>query len=183
MNKSSSSIHTSRSLKQLFQLLSASVWIAATMLALLAACGAPDQPVATGEASPASAPTSAPPTPTALPRGGNLTIRLSDDSGTLQPWHPRTRGEEQIIGLIYSGLMRLDATLAPQPDLATGWVASADGRIITFTLRSDAVWHDGRPVTVDDVVFTLDALRALPPSTALLTGLRRIVEEIGRAHV
>jgi peptide/nickel transport system substrate-binding protein len=176
VNKSSSSIHTPRSLRQLFQLLSASVWVAATILVLLAACGAPDQPVATGEASPASAPTSAPPTPTALPRGGNLTIRLSDDSGTLQPWHPRTRGEEQIIGLIYSGLVRLDAALAPQPDLATGWVASADGRVITFTLRSDAVWHDGRPVTVDDVIFTLDALRALPPSTALLTGLRRIVE-------
>lgn len=176
MNKSPLSIHTPLPYRLLFRLFNARIWVAAALLVLLAACGAPAQPTATDEAAPTAAPTSAPPTPTALPRGGNLTVRLSDDSVTLQPWHPRTRGEEQIIGLIYSGLVRLDATLAPQPDLATGWLASADGRVITFTLRSDAVWHDGRPVTVDDVIFTLDALRALPPSTALLTGLQRIVE-------
>jgi peptide/nickel transport system substrate-binding protein len=146
------------------------------LLASLVACGAPEQPAAPASASPMSAPTTAPPTPTALPRGGDLTIRLAADIAELRPWHPRTRGEEQVIGLIYSGLVRLDDTLAPQPDLATGWMASADGRLITFTLRNDAVWHDGRPVTADDVVFTLDALRALEPTTALLVGLRRITE-------
>lgn len=122
------------------------------------------------------APTAASPSPTTPPRGGNLTIRLASDISELRPWHPRTRGEEQVITLLYSGLTRLDHTLAPQPDLATGWTASADGRVITFTLRSNAVWHDGRPVTADDVVFTLNALRALAPETALLAGLQRITE-------
>lgn len=122
------------------------------------------------------APTAAPPTPTALPRGGNLTVRLAADIPTLRPWHPRTRGEEQVISLLYSGLTRLDDTLAPQPDLATDWTASSDGRVITFTLRNDAVWHDGLPVTADDVVFTLGALRALEPETALLAGLQRVTE-------
>lgn len=158
------------------RLFGASVVVALALLALLVACGAPEQSGAPASASPAPAPTAAPPTPTALPRGGNLTIRLAADIAELRPWHPRTRGEEQVIALLYSGLIRLDDTLAPQPDLATGWTASADGRVITFTLRTDAVWHDGRPVTADDVLFTLDALRALAPETALLAGLRRITE-------
>jgi peptide/nickel transport system substrate-binding protein len=157
-------------------LLSASVLLAIVLLALLTACGAPEQPGAPASVSPVSAPTAAPPTPTALPRGGNLTIRLAADIPELRPWHPRTRGEEQVIALLYSGLIRLSETLAPQPDLATGWTASADGRVITFTLRNDAVWHDGRPVTADDALFTLNALRALAPETALLAGLRRITE-------
>lgn len=146
------------------------------LLILLAACGAPEPPSAPAGPSPAPAPTAAPPTPTALPRGGNLTVRLAADIPELRPWHPRTRGEEQVISLLYSGLMRLDDTLAPQPDLATDWTASADGRVITFTLRNDATWHDGRPVTADDVVFTLDAVRALAPETALIAGLQRVAE-------
>src|SRR6185295_18729109 len=70
---------------------------------------------------PAPTPTPLPPTPTPLPRGG-----------------------EQITSLIYNGLTRLDAKLQPQPDLATGWDASQDGRLITFTLRPDVSWHDGK---------------------------------------
>ena len=69
---------------------------------------------------------------------------------------------------MYNGLTRLDARLQPQPDLATGWEASQDGRLITFTLRSNITWHDGRPLTADDVAYTLSALRELSPTTALL---------------
>src|SRR5262245_52462845 len=121
-------------------------------------------------------PTPPPPTPTPLPRGGTLTIRTATDAPELRPWQPRTRGEEQIISLLYSGLTRLDAKLQPQPDLATSWTPSADGRLITFTLRTDAIWHDGRPVTADDVAYTLSALRELSPTTALLADMHKIAE-------
>ena len=119
-------------------------------------------------------PTPLPPTPTPLPRGGNLTIRLAADVPDLRPWQPRSRGEEQIISVLYNGLMRLDASLQPQPDLAQAWDTSADGRVLTFTLRSDVSWHDGKPLTTDDVVYTLNALREISPTTALLSDLRRI---------
>lgn len=156
------------------RLFAMSLVLAAAALLLVAACGAPEAPVTPTQTDATAVPTAAPPTPTALPRGGNLTIRLAADIPDLRPWHPRNRGEEQVIALMYSGLTRLDERLAPQPDLATRWSASADGRVITFTLRTDAVWHDGQPVTAEDVVFTLDALRAISPTTALLTSLRRI---------
>jgi len=124
----------------------------------------------------APTPTPPPPTPTPLPRGGTLTIRMAADVPELRPWQPRTRGEEQITELLYTGLTRLDAKLQPQPDLATAWMPSADGRLITFTLRTDAVWHDGKPVTADDVAYTLSALRELSPTTALLDDMHRIAD-------
>ncbi|NJN68459.1 MAG: peptide ABC transporter substrate-binding protein, partial [Chloroflexaceae bacterium] len=115
------------------------------------------------------------PTPTPLPRGGNLTIRLKEDIAWLQPWRPRSRGEEQVISLLYNGLMSLDARLRPQPDLAESWIASADGRILTFTLRSGITWHDGTPLNSVDVHFTLDRMLALPVTrTALLNDLHLI---------
>ncbi|NJN18153.1 MAG: peptide ABC transporter substrate-binding protein [Oscillochloris sp.] len=120
-------------------------------------------------------PTAAEPTTTPLPRGGNLTIRLAADLPDLKPWQPRSRGEEQLTSLLYSGLTRLDAQLRPVPDLAESWQASADGRTITVTLHNDLRWHDDDPLDADDVLFTLDQLRTLPPtSTALLADLRYI---------
>jgi len=116
-----------------------------------------------------------PATATPETRGGNLTIRLDHDVETLRPWQPRSRGEEQISGLLYSGLMRLDAELRPQPDLAESWDTTPDGRILTFTLRSGLSWHDGEPLTASDVRYTLDTLRSLPfTTTALLAELQRI---------
>jgi peptide/nickel transport system substrate-binding protein len=147
-----------------------SVALALLLLVLLAGCALDPVPVI------APTPTPPPPTPTPLPRGGALTIRTAVDIPELRPWQPRTRGEEQITALLYSGLTRLDAQLQPQPDLATNWTPSADGRLITFTLRTDAVWHDGKPVTADDVAYTLGALRELSPTTALLVDMRKIAE-------
>jgi peptide/nickel transport system substrate-binding protein len=79
--------------------------------------------------------------------------------------------------MLYSGLLRLDADLRPIPDLASDWDATPDGRTLTFTLRADLFWHDGVPLDAGDVIFTLDRLRALPPTTtALLADLRYISE-------
>lgn len=131
----------------------------------------------TNPSPPPATPAPATPEPTATPppRGGNLTVRLAEDIPDLRPWQPRSRGEEQLICLLYSGLMRLDGALRPQPDLAERWEASPDGRVLTFTLRSNLTWHDGQPLEAADVRFTLNSMRALPfTSTALLADLSRI---------
>lgn len=123
----------------------------------------------------APSPTLVPPTVTPLPRGGNLTIGLAADVPDLRPWQPRSRGEEQIMSLLYSGLIRLDNKLRPVPDLAERWDTTPDGRTITFTLRSGLTWHDGVPLDSGDVLFTLEQLHTLPvTNTALLADLRTI---------
>ena len=147
----------------------------------LAACSrveeTPPAPLATPLAVATPRPTAGPPTATPLPRGGNLTVGLAQDVPDLRPWQPRSRAEEQLIGVLYSGLMRLDDELRPLPDLAERFESTADGRVLTFTLRSGLSWHDGQPLNADDVKFTLDQLRTLPPTTtALLSDLRYIAD-------
>lgn len=147
-------------------------------LLLLASCGTPAPANPEGPAAnrpPQVITPTPPPTPTARPVGGNLTLGVADDVPILRPWQPDNRTAELISMLMYPGLMRLDPQLRPQPDLALNWTPTADSQALTVTLRSALTWHDGQPLTADDVRFTVERLRALPfTSTALLADLRYI---------
>ena len=66
--------------------------------------------------------------------------------------------DRDIDRLLFSGLTRFDAFGRPVPDLAN-WVISDDELTYTFILRVEAKWHDGQPVTSDDVAFTLGLLQ------------------------
>jgi peptide/nickel transport system substrate-binding protein len=61
--------------------------------------------------------------------------------------------------LIYSGLVRFDDRGLPHGDLAETWGISKDGTKYSFSIRSQAVWHDGTPLTSEDVVFTVSLLQ------------------------
>src|SRR5207244_4642485 len=60
----------------------------------------------------------------------------------------------EVGNQIYSGLITFDKDLNPVGDLAESWEFSRDCRDLTFRLRPGVKWHDGRPFTADDVVFT-----------------------------
>ncbi|MEJ2012780.1 MAG: peptide ABC transporter substrate-binding protein [Anaerolineales bacterium] len=62
--------------------------------------------------------------------------------------------DRDIDQLIFSGLLQFDSRGNPVPDLAESWNISADASLYTVILRSDARWHDGQPVTSDDIVYT-----------------------------
>ncbi|NIS82144.1 MAG: hypothetical protein GTO14_18485 [Anaerolineales bacterium] len=66
--------------------------------------------------------------------------------------------DRDIDRLIYSSLVRFDEQGMPRPDIAD-WAVTADATIYTLTLRENAVWHDGEPVTSDDVVYTYSKLQ------------------------
>jgi len=63
--------------------------------------------------------------------------------------------DRDLTQVVYSGLMRAlpDGTIVP--DLAEEYEISDGGRVYTFTIREDAVFHDNTPVTADDVLFTI----------------------------
>ncbi len=69
------------------------------------------------------------------------------------------QADRDVDRLIFSGLVRYDASGRPVPDLAESWAISADATLYTFALRRDAVWHDGTPVTSADVVYTYSKLQ------------------------
>jgi peptide/nickel transport system substrate-binding protein len=68
--------------------------------------------------------------------------------------------DRDIASLVFNGLTRADEYGQILPDLADSWDISRDDLSYTFHLRDDVRWHDGTPFTADDVVFTIDVLRA-----------------------
>lgn len=92
--------------------------------------------------------------------GGIYTEALVGRLGRLNPlFDINNSADRDIDRLIFSGLFTFDARGTPQPDLAESWGVSLDGKIYNFTIRSNAVWHDGQPVTSDDFLFTLGLMR------------------------
>ncbi|HMV96675.1 MAG TPA: peptide ABC transporter substrate-binding protein [Anaerolineales bacterium] len=98
--------------------------------------------------------------PEAAP-GGIYTEALVGSMGRLNPmldWN--NPADRDINRLIFSGLIRFDSHGLPQPDLAEAWGTSPDGTLYNFSIRSNAVWHDGQPVTSDDVIFTIEMIKS-----------------------
>ena len=67
--------------------------------------------------------------------------------------------DRDVDRLLYSSLVKFAERGIAELDLAESWGVSKDGSIYTFTIRPDAKWHDGAPVTNKDVEFTIDMLR------------------------
>ena len=89
----------------------------------------------------------------------SLTNALFSDPKTFNPILVTDDTSRQALAPIFEGLVRIDPkTTRPQPALATSWMSSDEGRVWTFELRRDVVWHDGHPFTAKDVVFTFAAI-------------------------
>ncbi|WP_102222668.1 ABC transporter substrate-binding protein [Acidimangrovimonas sediminis] len=68
-----------------------------------------------------------------------------------------TNGPSLMVGgSIYEGLLRYTTDLKPEPSLAKSWEISKDGLTYTFHLQPDVKFSDGKPMTAEDVVFTMD---------------------------
>lgn len=97
------------------------------------------------------------------------TLRLPGGSGlggdppTLDPALTSDVESATYIVEIYSGLVGFNKDLKIVPELAEKWETSNDGKTYTFTLRKDAKFHDGRPVTAQDVQYSIE--RAADPKT------------------
>lgn len=62
--------------------------------------------------------------------------------------------DRELVSLIFDGLTRYDDEGRLVPALAERWSVSEDGRTVRFSLRPEQTWHDGEPVTAEDVAFT-----------------------------
>ncbi|MEJ7624413.1 MAG: ABC transporter substrate-binding protein [Pyrinomonadaceae bacterium] len=90
--------------------------------------------------------------------GGTVVVAVSADPGGLNPAITTQGGVHLICGSIFSGLVAQDFDLNPVPDLAESWYVSPDGKTYTFFLARNAEFHDGVPLTSEDVRFTFEEL-------------------------
>lgn len=109
--------------------------------------------------------------------GGIYTEALVGAPGRLNPvLDYNNPADRDVNRLIYSGLIKFDDRGVPQADLAESWGVSQDGVTYNFAIRPDAKWHDGEPVTADDVLFTVDLLRQ--DSSSIPADLRQFWKDV-----
>lgn len=94
-----------------------------------------------------------------------LCYNASDGVRSLDPGKATDLESMWVVDQLYEGLLELDAALNVQPALAETWSVSPDGLQYAFRLRSNARFHNGEPVTAQDVEASF--LRLLDPAQAL----------------
>lgn len=109
--------------------------------------------------------------------GGTAVLVIDSDPPTLNLGITTDYTAGDVSAKILEGLVWTDRTYAAQPSLALSWIASADGREYSFTLRPGVRWHDGTPFTSADVVFSFtDILAKLHPRASAM--LRRVAAQV-----
>lgn len=87
--------------------------------------------------------------------GGSLAEGAVGVPQFINPVLANSDTDRDLTALVYSGLLRAMPSGAFIPDLASSYTVSPDGLTYTFTLRTGITWHDGKPITADDVVYTI----------------------------
>ena len=90
----------------------------------------------------------------AAPSRTDLNLVLSSQGATLDPHNSGQTVDLQVERQIYEGLVFADEYTNVSPRVAESWTIGADGKTYTFKLRSGVKFHNGDPVTVQDVVFS-----------------------------
>lgn len=86
--------------------------------------------------------------------GGTIVSSEQDLAMTGQSWIIRASTNDEFL---FSQLVDLAMNAADMvPDVATSWDISDDGLVYTYHLRNDVLWHDGEPLTAEDVKYTIE---------------------------
>ena len=102
--------------------------------------------------------------------GGYLYLATTSDPKSFNPILAKETSTTQITSLIFEGLTRINAeTLEVEPNLASRWDVSSDGKVWTFYLRKDVKWNDGEE-------FTADCLNSLDGSVFIDCVIRKRLE-------
>ncbi|WFU22226.1 ABC transporter substrate-binding protein [Bradyrhizobium sp. CB1717] len=97
-------------------------------------------------------------------RGGVLRMSLDQAASVIHPMLARVNPEYLVTELLYSNLTRLKPDMTVEPDLAISWEPNETRTEWTFKLRPGVTFHDGSPLTSEDVIASINAI--LDPKTA-----------------
>lgn len=87
-----------------------------------------------------------------------ITMNTVQIFGTIDPAKISDYTDYMASVNLYDGLLSVDGSGGVVPELAESWVVSDDASEVTFTIRSDATFHDGSPVEAKDVVYSVERL-------------------------
>lgn len=99
--------------------------------------------------------------------GGDLTVGIAQDIDTLDPHMIVSAGGRELLFNVFEGLIKPDTSGNMVPAIAESFDISDTGDVFTFTLREGVLFHNGSPVTAEDVIYSIN--RAAEP-TSLVKG-------------
>ena len=91
--------------------------------------------------------------------GGRFVYAILGEVDTFNPVEPKGATDQEIRALVFSGLVNYNnGSWQTGPELAKSWDVSDDNLTWTFYLREGIRWSDGEPVTIDDALFSFQAV-------------------------
>lgn len=109
--------------------------------------------------------------------GGDYTGGLIGAPQYINPLLAQNDVDIDLSRLIFSGLMKYNKDLKVVPDLAERYEVSEDHKVYTFVLRENARWHDGEPVTAEDIIFTFESIQNTDFRSPLIISFRGVAIE------
>ncbi|MEJ0019579.1 MAG: ABC transporter substrate-binding protein [Acetobacteraceae bacterium] len=88
-------------------------------------------------------------------RGGTLNTILTPEPPILVLGVNNQGPTQLAAGKLFQGLLEYSHTLEPLPQIAKSWTLSDDKKTYTFKLQENVKFHDGHPLTADDVIFSI----------------------------
>lgn len=102
-------------------------------------------------------------------QGGTLTIAIQSDGRTLDPRDATDAASRRLIENVYSTLMRYSEDFPNvEPGIVEEYEVSDDFRTFDFTLKEGVTFHSGRPLTAEDVRYSLNRLKEAGASEPLM---------------
>ncbi|MEE2856979.1 MAG: ABC transporter substrate-binding protein [Planctomycetota bacterium] len=136
----------------------------------------PDQTLPIGEPSPAFLGELTPDAVTVNRTGtygGRFVYAILGEVETFNPVEPKGATDQEIRALAFAGLVTYNnGSWKTEPELAKSWDVSDDYLTWTFFLREGILWSDGEPVTVDDALFSFQAVFHDQIATSIKDGFK-----------
>ncbi|WP_130836785.1 ABC transporter substrate-binding protein [Lachnoclostridium sp. Marseille-P6806] len=86
----------------------------------------------------------------------SITVGVANDIDSMDPNKTVSAGTRELLFNVYEGLVKPDSDGNLVPAVASAYTVNEDASIYTFTLRDGVTFHDGTPVTADDVVYSIE---------------------------
>ena len=133
----------------------------ATLAVVLAACGGQEPAESTAAGSEAPGVSTAPePSDPGTATGGTVRIGIGGSADSLNPGNGVLAEGYTLYELMYDTPIGITSDGEYVPELATEWGVAEDGLTWTLTIREDATFHDGEPLTAEDVAYSLNLYKA-----------------------
>jgi peptide/nickel transport system substrate-binding protein len=107
-------------------------------------------------------------------KGGTLTMAIQQTPRHLNPAVQSGTATGQPGTQLFASLLRYDDGWTPQPYLAESWKVSDDGLSVTVHLVKGATFHDGKPITSEDVAFSIDTVKENHPFKSMFAPVESV---------